>query len=55
MKKLDLVQMELINGSTNGRNCMLLTMAGTCAMFIPGGGWMVGAGLLGAAAQADCF
>ncbi len=55
MKKLELKKMESIQGSTNDRNCMLLGFAGAACMLIPGGGWMVGAGILATAASGDCF
>lgn len=55
MKKLEVKQMESIVGSINNRNCMLLGAAGAITLLIPGGGWMVSAGLWGTAMSGDCF
>ena len=55
MKKLELKQMEIMSGGINGRNCFLLGAGGAITLLIPGGGWMVSAGLWGTAASGDCF
>lgn len=45
MKKLELVQMEGVNGSMNGRNCMLAGAGATLGILVG-----IGTGGLGAAA-----
>ncbi len=54
MKKLDLVQMEGLQGATNQRNCMIMggLIAGTAiAGFFSGGtAWLASAGIAAAAA-----
>lgn len=62
MKKLELNQMESINGSTSGRNCMLMGFAAVAAIGlgpITSIGWgtsvSIGSGFFGGASIADCF
>ena len=55
MKKLELNQMENLEGGINGRNCFLLGAAGALTLFAGPSGWMVSAGLWATAASGDCF
>lgn len=59
MKKLDVLQMEGLQGATNQRNCMIMggLIAGTAiaGFFSGGAAWLASAGIAAAAAQADCF
>jgi hypothetical protein len=53
MKKLDLHQMENLEGGVSQRNCGILGLTIVAsAMF---GGWVVTIGAVAAAATADCF
>lgn len=59
MKKLEITQMESLQGGTNGRNCMimggLILATGIGGIFTGGAAWLASAGIAAAAAQADCF
>ena len=62
MKKLDTAQMENLQGSTNGRNCMLLGFAAVASLgFGPFAsiGWGAAVGLSGGSLitgmSGDCF
>lgn len=60
MKKLEISQMENLQGSTNPRNCMLLggLIAGSAiaGFFTAGSAWAITAvGVAAAAMQGDCF
>ena len=55
MKKLELKQMENLNGGTGDRGCLLAGAAVVVACCIPGGGVLAGLGIFGGAALSDCF
>jgi len=62
MKKLNVSQMENLQGGTNGRNCMLLGAAAVLSLGlgpIASIGWGTAAGLsgglFGAGLSGDCF
>lgn len=55
MKKLELKQMENLNGGTSGRGCLLTGAAVVIACCIPGGGVLAGLGIFSAGALSDCF
>ena len=59
MKKLELNQMENLEGAISQRNCMILggfIFGGVIAGFFSfGGGWAVASGAAIAAASSDCF
>ncbi len=55
MIKLNLNQMENLNGGTSGRGCILMGAAAAIACTIPGGGVIAGISIFAAAAAQDCF
>lgn len=55
MKKLELNQMEILNGGTNGRNCMILGGLSVVSLAIPGGGIVAALSIFALASSQDCF
>jgi hypothetical protein len=53
MKKLDLHQMENLEGGVSQRNCGILGLTIVASAIF--GGWVVTIGAVAAAATADCF
>ena len=59
MKKLELNQMENLEGGVSQRNCGILGLAiiggAVAGLFSGGAGWYFAGGAVIAAASADCF
>jgi hypothetical protein len=55
MKKLELNQMELCNGGTSGRGCLIAGAVGVLTLGLPGGGLIAGLSIFAGSALSDCF
>jgi hypothetical protein len=55
MKKLEVNQMENLEGGVSNRGCLLTGAAAAVACFVPGGGILAGLGIFSAGALSDCF